>query len=122
LRSARPNTACTTRRNVRDRFLERNQALRFAVSDVQHVVTLLGFLEQVARSRADDALRAFCSEQRARLMPVERTVRAAAIELGSSPDEAIEPLDRSAAGRVAHGAAYAFGSVGEWFDRRAGSK
>jgi hypothetical protein len=29
-----------TRRNVRDRFLERNQALRFAVSDVQHIVTL----------------------------------------------------------------------------------
>jgi len=105
-----------------DAALERNQALRFAVSDVQHVVTLLGFLEQVARSRGDDSLRAFCSEQRARLMPVERTVRAAAIELGSSPDEAIEPLDRSAAGRVAHGAAYAFGSVGEWFDRRAGSR
>jgi hypothetical protein len=55
-------------------------------------------------------------------MPVERTTRAAAIELGSSPDEAIEPLDGSAAGRVAHGTAYAIGSVGEWFDRRAGSK
>lgn len=111
-----------TRRDVRDRFLERNQALRFAVADIQHIVTLLGFLEQVARSREDDALRSFCSDQRARLMPVERTVRAAAIELGSSPDEAIEPLDRSAAGRVAHGAAYAMGSVGEWFDRRAGNK
>src|SRR4051812_49962573 len=49
-----------TRRGVRDRFLERNQTLRFAVSDVQHVVTLLGFLEQVARSRGDDALRSFC--------------------------------------------------------------
>jgi hypothetical protein len=112
----------SARRNVRDRFLERNQALRFAVSDVQHVVTLLGFLEQVARSRGDDSLRAFCSDQRARLMPVERTVRAAAIELGSSPDEAIEPLDRSGAGRVAHGAAYAFGSVGEWLDKRAGGR
>lgn len=111
-----------TQRAVRDRFLERNQALRFAVSDVQHVVTLLGYLEQVARSRGDDALRAFCSDQRSRLMPVERTVRAAAIELGSSPDEAIKPLDRSAAGRVAYGAAYAFGSVGEWFDRRVGRK
>jgi hypothetical protein len=111
-----------TRRDVRDRFLERNQALRFAVSDVQHVVTLLGYLEQIARSRGDDELRSFCSDQRARLMPIERSARAAAIELGSSPDEAIEPLDRSAAGRVAHGAAYAMGSVGEWFDRRAGNK
>jgi hypothetical protein len=111
-----------TRRDVRDRFLERNQALRFAVSDVQHVVTLLGYLEQLARTRGDDALRGFCSDQRARLMPVERTARAAAIELGSAPDAAIEPLDRSAAGRVAHGAAYAMGSVGEWLDRRAGNK
>jgi hypothetical protein len=109
-----------TRRDVRDRFLERNQALRFAVSDLQHVVTLLGYLEQVARTRGDDDLRTFCSEQRARLMPVERTARAAAIELGSTPDQAIEPLDSSTAGRMAHGAAYAMGSVGEWFDRRAG--
>ena len=111
-----------TRRDVRDRFLERNQAVRFAVSDLQHVVTLLGYLEQVARTRGDDGLRTFCSEQRSRLMPVERTARAAAIELGSAPDEAVEPLDDSAAGRVAHGAAYAFGSVGEWFDRRSGNK
>jgi len=111
-----------TRRDVRDRFLERNQALRFAVSDLQHLVTLLGYLEQVARTRSDDDLRAFCSEQRTRLMPVERTARAAAIELGSTPDEAVEPLDSSTAGKVAHGAAYAMGSVGEWFDRRSAKK
>src|SRR4029078_8791103 len=116
------SNAARARRNVRDRFLERNQALRLSVSTLQRHVTLLGYLEQVARSQGDDALRSFCSDQRARLMPIERTVRAAAIELGSSPDEAIEPLDRSAAGRVAHGAAHAMGSVGEWFDRRAGNK
>ena len=111
-----------TRRGVRDRFLERNQALRFAASDVQQVVTLLGYLEQLARTRGDERLRSFCSDQRARLMPVERNVRAAAIELGSKPDVAIEPLDRSVAGRMAYGAAYAFGSVGEWLDRRAGGR
>jgi hypothetical protein len=111
-----------TRRDVRDRFLERNQAVRLAVGDLQHVVTLLGYLEQLARSRSDETLRNFCSDARGTLMPIERTARAAAIELGSSPDEAIEPLDRSAAGRAAHGAAYAMGSVGEWLDRRAGGK
>jgi hypothetical protein len=111
-----------TRRGVRDRFLERNQALRFAVSDVQHVVTLLGYLEQVARTQSDDNLRTFCSEQRARLMQVERAARAAAIEMGNNPDAAIEPLDTSAAGKVAHGAANAVGTVGEWFDRRASGK
>ena len=109
-------------RGVRDRFLERNQALRLAVSVIQHVVTLLGYLEQVARTRSDERLRGFCSDQRARLMPVERNTRAAAIEQGSSPDDAIEPLDRSAAGKVAHSAAYAFGTVGEWIDRRSGSR
>jgi hypothetical protein len=109
------------RRNVRDRFLERNQAMRFAVSDVQHVVTLLGYLEQVARSRGDEQLRTFCSEQRAKLMGVERTARAAAIELGSNPDEAIKPVDESPAGRAAHGVGFAMGSVGEWLDRRTGS-
>jgi hypothetical protein len=113
------STLARTRREVRDRFLERNQALRLAVSDVQYLVTLLGYLEQIARTRGDERLRGFCSDQRARLMPVERAARAAAIELGSTPDDAIEPLDGSAAGKVAHGAAYAFGSVGEWFDRRA---
>jgi hypothetical protein len=111
-----------TRRDVRDRFLERNQALRLSVSDLQHVVTLLGYLEQVARTRGDEPLRTFCSDQRGRLMPVERSVRAAAIELGSSPDQAIEPLDSSAAGRVAHGAANAMGTVGEWFDKRAAGR
>jgi hypothetical protein len=110
------------RRDVRDRFLERNQAVRLAVSDMQHLVTLLGYLEQIARTRGDEELRAFCSDQRGRLMPIERGTRAAAIELGNSPDEAIEPVDDSAAGKVAHGAAYAMGSVGEWFDRRSAKK
>jgi hypothetical protein len=116
------STVAKTSRGVRDRFLERNQALRFAVSDMQHVVTLLGYLEQIARTRGDDRLREFDSDQRARLMPIERNVRAAAIELGSKPDEAIEPLDQSAAGRVAHGTANAVGALGEWFDRRSSGR
>jgi hypothetical protein len=110
------------RRDVRDRFLERNQAVRLAVSDLQHVVTLLGYLEQLARTRGDESLGGFCSGQRERLMPIEDAARAAAIELGAKPDEAVEPLDDSTAGRMAHGAAYTMGSVGEWLDRRAGTK
>jgi hypothetical protein len=35
---------------------------------------------------------------------------------------AIEPLDASPAGRVAHGAAYAMGTLGEWFDKRAAGR
>jgi hypothetical protein len=108
------------RRDVRDRFLERNQAIRLAVGDLQHVVTLLGYLEQLARTRGDESLRSFFSDERERLLPIEAAARAAAIDLGSTPDEAVEPLDDSTAGRVAHGAAYAMGSIGEWFDRRVG--
>jgi hypothetical protein len=111
-----------TRQGVRDRFLERNQALRFALADVQHLVTLLGYLEYIARHRGDDTLRGFCSEWRGRLMPVERNVRAAAMELGSNPNSAIEPLDDSAIGKAAHGVQYVAGSIGEWLDRRSSNK
>jgi hypothetical protein len=48
------------------------------------------------------------------------TARRAAVKLGNEPDLAIERLDPSPAGRVAHGAANAVGTVGEWIDRRRG--
>jgi len=104
------------------RFFERNQALRIALTDLQHVVTLVGYLEQVARSRGDDELVRFCSDWRARLMPVERNARAAAIDLGSRPDEAIEPVDDSPVGKAGARVGWAFGAVGEWFDRRVSGK
>ena len=104
------------------RFFERNQALRVALTDLQHVVTLVGYLEQVARSRGDDELVQFCSAWRTRLMPIERGARAAAIDRGSRPDDAIEPADRSPAGRAGARVGWAIGSVGEWFDRRVSGK
>ena len=104
------------------RFFERNQALRIALTDLQHVVTLVGYLEQLARTRGDDELRTFCSDWRARLLPIERTARAVAIDLGSRPDAAIEPADKSAAGRVGARVAWATGAVGEWIDRRVSGK
>ena len=42
-----------SRSQVGDRFLERNQALRTAVLDVQHVVTLLGYQATVAEGAPD---------------------------------------------------------------------
>jgi hypothetical protein len=107
-----------SRGRLGDRFLERNQALRTAVLDVQHVVTLLGYQAQIAETRGDEvlgrALRGFERE----LLAVERAARRAAVNLGTEPDVAIERVDRSPAGRVAHGAANAVGTVGEWVDRR----
>ena len=51
----------TARPAVPDRALERNQALRFAALDAQHVVTLLAYVANLAAGDGDDELRAFCS-------------------------------------------------------------
>jgi hypothetical protein len=109
-----------SRSRVGDRFLERNQALRAAVLDVQHVVTLLGYQAQIAETQHDDELARALRQGERKLLSTERAARKAAIELGKRPDKAIERVDDSPAGRVAHGAANAVGTVGEWVDRRAG--
>lgn len=109
-----------SRSQVGDRFLERNQALRTAVLDVQHVVTLLGYQAQIAETRADEELGRALRRFERELLSVERAARRAAVKLGTEPDVAIERLDPSPAGRVAHGAANAVGTVGEWVDRKRG--
>jgi hypothetical protein len=109
-----------SRSRLGDRFLERNQALRTAVLDVQHVVTLLGYQAEIAETRGDETLARALRRHERELLTVERAARRAAVKLGATPDEAIERVDRSPAGRVAHGAANAVGTVGEWVDRRTG--
>jgi hypothetical protein len=103
---------------VFDRFLERNQALRLAVGDLEHVATLLAYLANVSGERGDTTLAEFCSSWERRMRRQVSAVRKAAVELGSTPDAAIEPLDPSRVGRAAHRAAWAFGTVGEWTDRQ----
>src|SRR4051812_804918 len=43
-------------RGVSDLLLERNQAFRTALLDVQHVTTLLGYTAALARTRGDETL------------------------------------------------------------------
>jgi hypothetical protein len=105
------------RSGVGDRFLERNQALRTAVLDVQHVVTLLGYQAELARAQGTADLADFCRRWERELAAVERLARRAVARLGRDPDGAIERLDPSAVGRAAHGAQFWAGSLGEWFDR-----
>jgi hypothetical protein len=107
------------RHAVRDRFLERNQALRVAVEELQHLVTLLAYLGTVAGTREDEDLQEFCGRWERKLKRVEGQARKAAAALGEHPDAAIEPLDPSGVGRAAHGLGYAMGTVGEWVDRQA---
>src|SRR4051795_5259606 len=125
-----------SRSRVGDRFLERNQALRIALLDVQHVVTLLGYQAEIAEKRGDTELARALRRHEKALLAVERAARKAAVGPGKQPDRATEraarraalglgkppggPTERvhpSPAGRLAHGAANTVGTVGEWVDR-----
>jgi hypothetical protein len=107
------------RNGLIDRFLERNQAERIAVLDLQHVVTLLGYLATASETNGNSDLASFCRRWHADLREVESRVRDAAIDSGRDLDAAIEPFDSSAMGRAAHGVGYWVGTLGEWVDRRA---
>lgn len=111
------STLSVARAGLGDRFLERNQALRLAVLDAQHVVTLLAYLDRLAAGDRDVELAAFCAGWARRLGAFEDAARKAAIASGDDPDLAIHPVDGSLLGRAAHKVAEAAGTVGEWVDR-----
>ena len=106
------------RAQVRDRALERNQALRLAVLDMQHVTTLLLYQAELAEAHGDERLAAFCRKWERSLRRIENNVRRAAAEAGRDADAAVLPLDESPAGRAAHGVGFAIGSFGEWADKQ----
>lgn len=108
------------RSSVRDRFMERNQALRFAVKDVEHLTLLLAYLASVAEARSDSGLAEFCLRWERKLRRHVGAARKAAVAQGADPDGAVEPLDGSLVGKAAHSVGYVAGTVGEWVDRRAG--
>ena len=110
-------TAARARTDVGERFLERNQALRLAVLDVQHLVTLLGYLAAASEAGGTPELTDFCHTWERTMLQVEQQVRAAAVDQGARPGEAIEPLHDTVTGRAGHRVQYAIGTVGEWFDR-----
>lgn len=107
---------------VRDRFLERNQAARFAIEDLQHVVTLLASLARASETSGNRELAEFCGRWERKLKRLEGEVRKAAAALGADLDGAVAPLDESAVGKAAHQVGYVAGTVGEWFDRRSARK
>jgi hypothetical protein len=104
------------RATARDVVLERNQALRLAAGDVAHVVTLLGYLVALAEVRGDSELAAFHREWQEQMGWVEESVREAVLALAADPDSAVLPADPGPVGRAGHGAANAFGTLGEAFD------
>lgn len=108
----------TVRSAILDRFLERNQALRFAVDDLEHTATLLAYLATVSETRGDARLPELCRGWERRMRRHVGAVRKAAVALGTAPDAAIEPLDPSPVGQAAHRSAVAAGTIGEWVDRQ----
>jgi hypothetical protein len=107
------------RNNAGDLLLERNQAVRAAVLDVQHLTTLLGYLGRLAATRGDESLAAFHRGWEERLRSVEDETRAAAIELGCDPAGAVVPAEQSPLGRAGHRVAVGIGTAGEAIDQSA---
>jgi hypothetical protein len=105
-----------------DHLLERNQALRYAVLDVQHCATLLAYAAALAAARGDEELRALLASWQERLEGHERAVRAAAIALGGRPDDAVAPAIATVPGRLGQRLAASGGALGEWIDRRAAAR
>jgi len=101
-----------------DTALEINQALRFAVLDVVHVVTLLDYLGRAAAQDGDAGLQRFLEDWAQRMRAQEDAVRAAAVAVADDPHGAVQRCAPGLAGRVGHGSANAIGTFGEWFDGR----
>jgi hypothetical protein len=104
------------RNTAGDLVLERNQALRLAVLDAEHVTILLDYLAALAEKRGDEPLATFHRHWRDEIGTARDAVRAAAIALADDPDDAVQPAESSILGRAGHGAANALGTVGEAID------
>jgi hypothetical protein len=85
------------------------------------VVMLLEYLATLARTDGDAELDAFLTAWAPRMRAHEEAIRAAAAALGHAPDAAIGATAPGLAGRIAHGAAVAVGTLGEWVDGRSGA-
>jgi hypothetical protein len=103
-------------RGVSDLLLERNQALRSAVHDIQHVTMLLGYLGELADRRGDAALAGWHRAWETRLRGLEEDARALAVAEGREPDRAIEPAGPGSWGRAGHAFANGLGTLGEALD------
>jgi hypothetical protein len=103
-------------RGVTDLLLERNQALRSAVHDIQHVTMLLGYLAELADQRADSDLATWHRIWEKRLRGIEEQARGLAVAEGREPARAIEPAGPGKAGRAGHAVANGLGTLGEALD------
>ena len=109
-------------RGAGDLLLERNQALRSSVLDVQHVLTLVAYLGALAAKRNDTALAAWHRGWEVRLVALRDDIHAAAVAEADEPERAVEAYDSSKLGRAGHKIAVGLGTLGEAFDGRAAKR
>jgi hypothetical protein len=110
------------RGSVRAKFLERNQAVRFAVGDADSLVTLLGYLAKLSQTSGNADLAEFDVRWEKKIRRLANEARRAAADLGEKPAAAIRPLDESGVGQAAHKVGVVAGTVGEWVDRQAAKR
>jgi hypothetical protein len=109
-------------RSAGDLLLERNQALRGAVLDVQHVVTLAAYLAGLAARRNDTELAGWLRGWETRLSALRDDIHAAAIAEADDPEGAVQPYDSSRLGRAGHKLQVGLGTLGEAYDSRAAKR
>jgi hypothetical protein len=109
-------------RGAGDLLLERNQALRGATLDVQHVITLLAYLAALATRRDDLALAEWLSGWETRLREIAGELQAAVVAEAEDPERAVQPYDGSKLGRAGHKLQVGLGTLGEAFDSRAAKR
>jgi hypothetical protein len=109
-------------RGAGDLLLERNQALRGAVLDVQHVVTLVAYLAALATRRGDSELAGWLRGWETRMAQLRDDAHAAAVAEADDPERAVEAYDGSTLGRAGHKIALGLGTLGEAYDSRAAKR
>jgi hypothetical protein len=109
-------------RGAGDLLLERNQALRGAVLDVEHVILLLAYLAGLATRRDDLALAEWLSGWETRLRAIAGEAQAAVVAEAEDPERAVRPYDGSKLGRAGHKLQVSLGTLGEAYDARAAKR
>jgi hypothetical protein len=109
-------------RGAGDLLLERNQALRGAVLDIEHVALLLAYLAALATQRDDLALAEWLSGWETRLRGIAGEAQATVVAEAEDPERAVQPYDGSKLGRAGHKLALGLGTLGEAYDARAGRR
>ena len=109
-------------RGAGDLLLERNQAVRGALLDLQHVITLLGYLAALAERRSDTDLANWERGWELRLRALAEEATHAVAAEAEDPERAVQPYDGSKLGRAGHKLAVSLGTLGEAYDARVGRR